>query len=235
MVLDGFVGPGHVSMVIGIRPYDFIARDYRKPIVVAGFEPLDLLQSVLMVLEQIRDGRAEVENQYSRVVPDEGNPVSIAACTAVYQPRPSFEWRGLGEIDASGLRIRDTYSAFDAEVKFGIGYAKSAKAGAEHDGCRCGDVMTGRIKPHACPHFGKGCTPEMPLGALMVSSEGACGRRVFISILAWPSGLSWELSADAAMVVRSVSWATQPLRKAATRSVAARRTFNMSPRLYFRP
>ncbi len=174
MVLDGFVGPGHVSMVIGVRPYDFIARDYRKPIVVAGFEPLDLLQSVLMVLEQIRDGRAEVENQYSRVVPDEGNPVSIAACAEVYEPRPSFEWRGLGEIDASGLRIRQKYAAFDAEVKFGIGYGLGPRAVAEPEGCRCGDVMTGRIKPHACPQFGKGCTPEMPLGALMVSSEGAC-------------------------------------------------------------
>jgi hydrogenase expression/formation protein HypD len=161
-------------MVIGIHPYDFIARDYHKPIVVAGFEPLDLLQSVLMVLEQIRDGRAEVENQYSRVVPDDGNPVSIAACNEVYQPRPTFEWRGLGEIDASGLRIRDKYAAFDAEVKFGIGYGKGPKVTAEQDGCRCGDVMTGRIKPLACPQFGKGCTPEMPLGALMVSSEGAC-------------------------------------------------------------
>ncbi len=174
MILDGFVGPGHVSMVIGTEPYQFIARDYGKPIVVAGFEPLDLLQSVLMVLEQIRDGRAEVENQYARVVPDAGNPVSIAAIEDVYEERPTFEWRGLGEIDASGLRIREKYVAFDAEEKFGIGYGAGSRSVAEPEGCACGDVMTGRIKPNACPMFGTGCTPEMPLGALMVSSEGAC-------------------------------------------------------------
>ncbi|CUH68474.1 Hydrogenase expression/formation protein HypD [Thalassovita gelatinovora] len=174
MVLDGFVGPGHVSMVIGTHPYDFIAQNYGKPIVVAGFEPLDLLQSVLMVLQQIRDGRAEVENQYARVVSEHGNPVSIAAMADVYEPRPSFEWRGLGEIDASGLQIRKAYEAFDAEVKFGIGHAVGARVVAEPEGCACGAVMTGRMKPVQCPQFGRGCTPEMPLGALMVSSEGAC-------------------------------------------------------------
>ncbi|KCV81293.1 hydrogenase isoenzymes formation protein HypD [Actibacterium atlanticum] len=174
MVLDGFVGPGHVSMVIGVHPYDFIAEDYGKPLVVAGFEPLDLLQSVLMVLEQIRDGRAEIENQYARVVPENGNPVSIAAIKDVYEERPSFEWRGLGEIDASGLRIRPAYAAFDAEAKFGIGYGAGARSVQEPEGCACGAVMTGRIKPVQCEQFGKGCTPEMPLGALMVSSEGAC-------------------------------------------------------------
>jgi hydrogenase expression/formation protein HypD len=174
MMLDGFVGPGHVSMVIGTHPYDFIADEYGKPIVVAGFEPLDLLQSVLMVLEQLRDGRAEVENQYARVVPEHGNPVSLAAIEDVYELRPSFEWRGLGEIDHSGLRIRDTYRAFDAEEKFGIGYAVGARSVQEPEGCACGAVMTGQLKPTGCPQFGKGCTPEMPLGALMVSSEGAC-------------------------------------------------------------
>ncbi len=176
MVLDGFVGPGHVSMVIGTHPYDFIAEDFGKPLVVSGFEPLDLLQSVLMVLEQIRDGRCEIENQYARVVPEHGNPVSLAAIEDVYEPRPSFEWRGLGEIDLSGLRIREAYQAFDAEAKFGIGYGASTgrRVVEEPEGCACGAVMTGRIKPTACPQFGKGCTPEMPLGALMVSSEGAC-------------------------------------------------------------
>ncbi|WP_417263246.1 hydrogenase formation protein HypD [Celeribacter sp.] len=174
MMLDGFVGPGHVSMVIGTHPYDFIAEDYGKPIVVAGFEPLDLLQSVMMVLEQIRDGRAEVENQYARVVPEHGNPVSIAAIADVYEMRPSFEWRGLGEIDHSGLKIREKYRAFDAEEKFGIGYAAGQRSVQEPEGCACGAVMTGRLKPTGCPQFGKGCSPEMPLGALMVSSEGAC-------------------------------------------------------------
>ncbi|MET1413750.1 hydrogenase formation protein HypD [Roseibium sp. HPY-6] len=174
MVLDGFVGPGHVSMVIGTHPYDFIAADYGKPIVVAGFEPLDLLQSVLMVLEQIRDGRAEVENQYARVVPEEGNSVSLAAIADVYEPRPRFEWRGLGEIDASGLRIRDAYQSFDAEIRFKVGYGAGERSVQEPEGCACGQVMTGRVKPHQCPHYGTTCTPEMPLGALMVSSEGAC-------------------------------------------------------------
>ena len=174
MRLDGFVGPGHVSMVIGVHAYDFIAEDFGKPIVVAGFEPVDLLQSVLMVVEQIRDGRAEVENQYARVVPEHGNPVSLAAIADVYEARPSFEWRGLGEIDESGLRIRAAYRAWDAEAKFRLGYGAAARVVEEPEGCACGQVMTGRLKPTGCPHFGLGCTPEMPLGALMVSSEGAC-------------------------------------------------------------
>ena len=141
MRIDGFVGPGHVSMVIGTHPYDFVAQEFGKPLVVAGFEPLDLLQSVLMVLTQIAEGRAGIENQYARVVPEHGNPVSIAAIEAVYEPRPSFEWRGLGEIDASGLRIRDAFRAFDAEVRFGVGYGAPGPRGARglrlrrgHDG-----------------------------------------------------------------------------------------------------
>ncbi|MEK9554979.1 MAG: hydrogenase formation protein HypD [Gammaproteobacteria bacterium] len=173
-MIDGFVGPGHVSMVIGTKPYEFIARDFNKPIVVAGFEPLDLLQSILMVLRQLASGRAEVENQYSRVVPDDGNMISIASVEDVYEPRPTFEWRGLGEIDASGLRVRAKYREFDAEEKFGIGYGLKRNSLKEPEGCACGEVMTGRVKPVACPQFGKGCTPDMPLGALMVSSEGAC-------------------------------------------------------------
>lgn len=172
MMLDGFVGPGHVAMVTGVRAFDFIAEDYGKPIVIAGFEPLDLLQSVLMVLRQIRAGAAKVENQYARIVPEHGNAVSLAAIEDVYEPRPSFEWRGLGEIDKSGLRIRPHYAAFDAERKFSVGYGISGAA--EPEGCACGAVMTGRLRPTACPHFGEGCTPATPLGALMVSSEGAC-------------------------------------------------------------
>lgn len=171
--LDGFIGPGHVSMVIGVHAYDFIARDFGRPIVVAGFEPLDLLQATWMVLRQIAEGRAEVENQYARVVPEHGNPASLAACAEVYEARERFEWRGLGEIDHSGLRIRDRYAAFDAERKFAIGYG-AARTAPEPDGCRCGEVMIGRIKPPQCGRFGHDCTPEAPLGALMVSSEGAC-------------------------------------------------------------
>ena len=175
MILDGFVGPGHVSMVIGVHPYDFIAEDYGKPLVVAGFEPLDLLQSVLMVLEQIRDGRAEIENQYARVVPENGNPVSMAAIADVYEPRPSFEWRGLGEIDESGLRIRPRYAAFDAEEKFGIGYGADRRVVEEPEGCACGAVLTKRtttIRKRKAARRGaenkkarasKGTTPAFPI------------------------------------------------------------------------
>lgn len=174
MALDGFVGPGHVSMVIGVHAYDFVARDYGKPIVISGFEPLDLLQSVLMALRQISEGRAEVENQYARIALEHGNPVSLAAIEDVYELRPSFEWRGLGEIDLSGLRIRSAYKDYDAEVKFKIGYGAGPRHIEEPEGYACGIVMTGKIKPVECPQFGRGCTPETPLGALMVSSEGAC-------------------------------------------------------------
>ena len=173
MRLDGFVGPGHVSMVVGTRPYDFIARDYGKPIVVSGFEPLDLLQSVLMVVTQIAEGRAEVENQYGRIVPRDGNPQALAAIDAVFEPREKFEWRGLGEIDASGVRMKAGFAAWDAERKFDVGYGKRREVADPLD-ARCGDVLKGLIKPVACPLFGTICNPETPVGALMVSSEGAC-------------------------------------------------------------
>lgn len=173
MRLDGFVGPGHVSMVVGTRPYDFIARDYGKPIVVSGFEPIDLLQSVLMVVTQIAEGRAEVENQYGRIVPRDGNPQALAAIEAVFEPREKFEWRGLGEIDASGVKMRPAFAAFDAERKFDVGYGKRTEVADPLD-ARCGDVLKGQIKPLACPLFGDVCNPETPVGALMVSSEGAC-------------------------------------------------------------
>ncbi|MBA3527683.1 MAG: hydrogenase formation protein HypD [Sphingomonas sp.] len=173
MRLDGFVGPGHVSMVVGTRPYDFIVRDYGKPIVVSGFEPLDLLQSVLMVVTQIAEGRAEVENQYGRVVPRDGNPQALAAINAVFEPRDKFEWRGLGEIDASGVKMRAAFLAWDAERKFDVGYGKRREI-ADPLNARCGDVLKGLLKPVGCPLFGSVCNPETPVGALMVSSEGAC-------------------------------------------------------------
>ncbi len=174
MRLDGFIGPGHVSMVIGNRPYDFIAKEFGKPLVVSGFEPLDLLQAVAMVLRQIADGRAEIESEYARVVPEDGNPQALAAIDKVYEPRERFEWRGLGEIDRSGVRIREEFAAYDAERKFGVGYGAGKSSGREPDGCRCGDVIKGAIKPWQCPKYGRECVPENPLGALMVSSEGAC-------------------------------------------------------------
>jgi hydrogenase expression/formation protein HypD len=175
MQIDGFVGPGHVSMVIGLEPYRFIAEQYRRPIVVAGFEPVDLLQSVTMILTQLAAGRAEVENQYGRVVRAAGNAQAQAAIDKVFQPRDSFEWRGLGEIEQSGMRIRDAYAAFDAEQKFGVGYGGTrAEPAAELADCRCGDVVKGALKPPGCPLFGTLCRPETPVGALMVSSEGSC-------------------------------------------------------------
>jgi len=168
--LDGFLGPGHVSMVIGNAPYKFIAEQYGKPIVVAGFEPLDVLHALWMVLKQLDEGRSEVENQYARVVPDAGNAVALDAIGKVFELREFFEWRGLGSIDHSGVRVRRPYETYDAEKKFAI---RSVKI-ADPKSCQCGEVLKGVIKPWECKVFGSGCTPETPLGALMVSSEGAC-------------------------------------------------------------
>ncbi|MER8691976.1 hydrogenase formation protein HypD [Mesorhizobium opportunistum] len=168
--LDGFLGPGHVSMVIGTAPYEFIADFYKRPMVVAGFEPLDVLQSIWMVLKQIKDGRAEIENQYARIVPEAGNNAALTAVGKVYELREFFEWRGLGSIDHSGVKVRDEYASFDAERKFAIPGVKIA----DPKSCQCGEVLKGVIKPWQCKVFGTACTPEVPLGALMVSSEGAC-------------------------------------------------------------
>ena len=170
MRLDGFLGPGHVSMVIGNRPYEFISKLYGRPLVVAGFEPLDVLQSIWMVVKQIADGRCEIENQYSRIVPHDGNQPALDAVTRVYELREFFEWRGLGSIDHSGVRLRKAYAPYDAEQKFAIPAARIADPKA----CQCGEVLKGAIKPWQCKVFGSACTPETPLGALMVSSEGAC-------------------------------------------------------------
>ncbi len=168
--IDGFLGPGHVSMVIGNRPYAFIAERYRRPVVIAGFEPLDILQSIWMVLKQFDEGRCEIENQYDRIVPGEGNDQALAAVGEVFELREYFEWRGLGSIDHSGVRIREAYARFDAERRFAVPQLKIA----DPKSCQCGEVLKGVIKPWQCKVFGKACTPETPMGALMVSSEGAC-------------------------------------------------------------
>ncbi|HEX3881063.1 MAG TPA: hydrogenase formation protein HypD [Stellaceae bacterium] len=168
--IDGFLGPGHVSMVIGTAPYEFIARFYGRPLVVAGFEPLDVLQSIWMVLKQIAEGRCEVENQYARIVPEAGNAPALKAVARVYELREFFEWRGLGSIDHSGIRLRPEYAGFDAERKFAV----KGVSIADPKSCQCGEVLKGVIKPWQCKVFGGACTPETPLGALMVSSEGAC-------------------------------------------------------------
>jgi len=170
MHLDGFLGPGHVSMVVGAAPFQFVAEYYKKPLVISGFEPLDIMQSIWMVLKQLDEGRCEVENQYARIVPLAGNPAALRAVAQVYELREFFEWRGLGSIDHSGVRIRERYAQFDAERKFAIPNARIA----DPKSCQCGEVLKGVIKPWQCKVFGTACTPERPLGALMVSSEGAC-------------------------------------------------------------
>ena len=168
--LDGFLGPGHVSAVIGCQPYEFIARDYGKPLVCSGFEPLDVLTSVLMLLTQLAENRCEVENQYSRVVPWHGNPRALRVITEVMELRPFFEWRGLGFISHSALRIREEYARFDAERIFSVPGVRVADPKA----CQCGEVLKGVLKPWECKVFGTACTPETPIGTCMVSSEGAC-------------------------------------------------------------
>jgi hydrogenase expression/formation protein HypD len=168
--LDGFIGPGHVSTVIGCRPYEFIARDYGKPIVVSGFEPLDILQSIYMLMLQLTEGRSAVENQYSRVVPWNGNATALRVIGQTMQLRPYFEWRGLGFISHSALRIRDAYAPFDAELRFDVPGVRVADPKA----CQCGEVLKGVLKPWECKVFGTACTPETPIGTCMVSPEGAC-------------------------------------------------------------
>ena len=168
--LDGFLGPGHVSTVVGNRPYRFVPEKYGKPLVTAGFEPLDILQAIVMLLTQIREGRCEVENQYARVVRDEGNPRALKILAEVFELRPHFEWRGLGFISQSALRLRPEFAAWDAELHYSVPGVRVADPKA----CQCGEVLKGVIKPWECKVFGTACTPETPIGTCMVSSEGAC-------------------------------------------------------------
>jgi len=168
--LQGFIGPGHVSTVIGNRPYEFICRDYGLPIAVSGFEPLDVLQGVHMIMTQLAEGRAEVENQYSRVVRPEGNPVALRAIAQTMELRTTFEWRGLGFISQSALKLREEFAQWDAEVRHAIPGVRVADPKA----CQCGEVLKGVIKPWQCKVFGTSCTPDRPIGTCMVSSEGAC-------------------------------------------------------------
>src|SRR3954464_2004477 len=168
--LDGFIGPGHVSTVVGARPFAFIPGAYGKPVVVSGFEPVDILQSVLMILRQLAEGPGEVENQYTRVVPYEGNLRALEVMGEVFELRPHFEWRGLGFISHSGLKLSDAYAEQDAERRFAVPGVRVADPKA----CQCGEVLKGVIKPWECKVFGTACTPERPIGTCMVSSEGAC-------------------------------------------------------------
>jgi hydrogenase expression/formation protein HypD len=168
--LDGFIGPGHVSTIVGTEPYERFARDYAKPIVVAGFEPLDLLQSILMLVRQRNEGRAEVENQYSRAVSRGGNTIAQALVDEVLELRPSFSWRGLGEIPHSALQLRSRYATFDAERRFDAPTIDIP----DHPACACSEILRGAKKPRDCRVFGTACTPETPIGACMVSPEGSC-------------------------------------------------------------
>jgi hydrogenase expression/formation protein HypD len=170
MRIDAFIGPGHVSTVIGCRPYGWIASDEGKPIAVSGFEPLDVLQSIVMLLRQLNEGKAIVENNYKRVVPWEGNQAALKAIGEVFEIRPYFEWRGLGFISQSALRIRDSYAEWDAERRFSVPGIRVTDPKA----AQCGEVLKGVLKPAQCKLFGNECTPEHPIGALMVSSEGSC-------------------------------------------------------------
>ena len=168
--IDGFVGPAHVSIVIGTRPYEPFARAYRKPVVIAGFEPLDVMQAILMLVRQVNGGRAEVENQFSRAVTPEGNLAAQRVVQQVFEPRASFEWRGLGEVPWSALRIRPAFERFDAEKRFGL----VDRSVPDHRQCDCGAILRGVKRPTDCKLFGTVCTPETPMGSCMVSSEGAC-------------------------------------------------------------
>lgn len=168
--LDGFIGPSHVSAIIGMRAYETAARDYGKGVVIAGFEPLDVLQSILMLVRQVNDGAVRVENEYSRVVTPEGNLKAQALMRECFVERDSFEWRGLGHLPRSGLRLADAWADMDAEVLFDVPAFESR----ENRACQCPAILRGEKEPADCPLFGTGCTPDNPVGACMVSSEGSC-------------------------------------------------------------
>jgi len=168
--IEGFVGPAHVSIVIGSEPYARFAREYRKPVVIAGFEPLDVLQAILMLVHQVNQGRAEVENEFTRAVSPSGNLRAQALMEQVFDLRASFEWRGLGSLAHSALQLRPAYRQHDAEHRFGLHY----RSVADHKACECGAILRGVKEPRECKIFGTVCTPENPIGSCMVSSEGAC-------------------------------------------------------------
>jgi len=168
--LDGFIGPAHVSTVIGSQPYEYFAEEYQRPVVIAGFEPLDVMQAILMLVRQLNEGRAEVENEFTRAVTRDGNGKAKALVADVFELRRTFEWRGLGEVPYSALRIRERYRDFDAEVRYGIVY----RSVPDHKACECGAILRGVKTPAQCRVFGTACTPDHPLGSCMVSAEGAC-------------------------------------------------------------
>jgi len=168
--IDGFIGPAHVSTVIGTRPYEFFAEEFGKPVVISGFEPLDVMQSILMLVRQVNDDRHDVENQYIRAVTRDGNLRAKTEVADIFELRDQFEWRGLGLVPYSGLRLKKAYAAFDAERRFEMPEISAA----DNPACECGAILRGVKKPVDCKLFGTVCTPETPMGSCMVSSEGAC-------------------------------------------------------------
>ena len=168
--VDGFIGPSHVSTIIGSRPYEYFAEEYRKPVVIAGFEPLDVLQAIRMLVRQLNEGRAEVENEFTRGVTRAGNVKAQQLVADVFELRPRFEWRGLGEVAYSGLRLKQAWAEFDAEARFALAETPVH----ENKACQCPAIIRGVKKPTDCAIFGTACTPRNPIGSCMVSSEGAC-------------------------------------------------------------
>jgi len=168
--IDGFIGPAHVSTIIGSRPYEFFAEKYRKPVVIAGFEPLDVMQAIRMLVRQVNENRGEVENEFSRAVSRDGNKKAQQLVADVFEMRESFEWRGLGELSDSALRIKSQFTEFDAETRYSLDY----RSVPDHPACECGAILGGVKRPQECKIFGTVCTPENPVGSCMVSSEGAC-------------------------------------------------------------
>jgi len=170
LTLDGFIGPAHVSTVIGSRPYEYFAEEFQKPVVIAGFEPLDVMQAILMLVRQLNEGRAEVENEFSRAVTRDGNIKAQLLVAEVFELRRVFEWRGLGPVPYSALRIKSQYADYDAELRFQI----PAVSIPDNRACECGAILRGVKHPRDCKLFGTVCTPDNPVGSCMVSSEGAC-------------------------------------------------------------
>ncbi len=168
--IDAFIGPGHVSVIIGTKPYHYFAEEFQKPVVISGFEPVDIMQSVYMIIRQIMERRAVVENQYTRFVSYEGNLKAQKLVSEVFELRKEFEWRGLGLVPYSALKINKRYEDFDAEKRFSVNLPKPK----EHPSCICGKVIRGVALPTECKLFGTVCTPSNPIGSCMVSSEGAC-------------------------------------------------------------
>lgn len=168
--VDGFIGPSHVSTVIGSRPYEYFAEEYQRPVVIAGFEPLDVMQAIRMLVAQLNDGRVCVENQFTRGVTRDGNRKAQALVAEVFELRARFEWRGLGELPYSALRIKSSYADLDAERRFQI----ETRPAKENQACQCPAIIRGIKKPIDCTLFGNLCTPRNPIGSCMVSAEGAC-------------------------------------------------------------